>query len=232
MEFYAMIVMDLEWNRSYDKKPVDEILQIGAVRTDGLTGKITGSFNEYIKPVIHRKFDMGAKKLPDLDLVRASKTSFRTAWEDFLRWCGEETEFAFWGPDDELVIKRNCDYYGIEYKPFPKVWNFQRAFSHAYDGTGKNEMALYRVVTFLGIPDVFDYHNALNDAMYTALVGRWLRQEDLEFVPPPKPKRPRRHRKPAESLSAKPAESAPKTVKPRTRRRRPLRKTPPKTDNK
>ena len=27
-----MIVLDLEWNRSYDKKPLDEILQIGAVR--------------------------------------------------------------------------------------------------------------------------------------------------------------------------------------------------------
>ncbi|MBR1842615.1 MAG: exonuclease domain-containing protein [Oscillospiraceae bacterium] len=227
-----MIVMDLEWNRSYDKKPVDEILQIGAVRTDGLTGVITDTFNVYIKPVIHKKFDMGARKLPDLDLVRASDISFRTAWADFLRWCGDESEFAFWGPDDELVIKRNCDYYGIEYTPFPRVWNLQRAFSHAYDGTGKNEMALYRVVTFLGIPDVFDYHNALNDAMYTALVGKVLRREDLEFIPAPKPKRPRRRRRPKESLTAKPPETAVKTAKPHPRRRRPRRKTPPRTDNK
>ena len=27
-----MIVVDLEWNRGYDKTPLDEILQIGAVR--------------------------------------------------------------------------------------------------------------------------------------------------------------------------------------------------------
>ena len=29
-----MIVLDLEWNRGYDKKPLDEVLQIGAVRMD------------------------------------------------------------------------------------------------------------------------------------------------------------------------------------------------------
>ena len=48
-------------------------------------------------------------------------------------------------------------------------------------------MALWRVVDYLGIPDVFDYHNALYDAMYTACVGRWLRQEDLDYAPPKKP---------------------------------------------
>ena len=29
-----MIVLDLEWNRGYDKKPLNEILQIGAVRVE------------------------------------------------------------------------------------------------------------------------------------------------------------------------------------------------------
>lgn len=230
-EYLAMIVMDLEWNRSYDKKPIDEILQIGAVKTDGLTGVITDSFNIYIKPVIHKKFDIGAKKLPDLDDIKESDNSFKTAWEKFTEWCGDETEFAFWGPDDTLVIKRNCEYYGLEYMPFPKVWNFQKAFSHAYDGTGKQEMALFRVVTFLRIPDVFDYHNALNDAMYTALVGKVLRQEDLEFVPPPKPRKPRRRRKKSDApKSIKNIEMPKKVVPFRGKRRRNRRKSPPKSD--
>lgn len=228
-----MIVMDLEWNRSYDKKPVDEILQIGAVRTDGLSGVISDSFNVYIKPVIHKKFDVGARKLPELDKVKQSQIGFRAAWRAFIEWCGEEQEFAFWGPDDETVIKRNCDYYGIEYKPFPRVWNFQRAFSRAYDGSGKQEMALYRVVTFLGIPDVFDYHSALNDAMYTALVGKVLRREDLEFVPPPKPKRPRhRSTKNVDALNAKPSAAGARPSRGYTRRRRRIRSVPPKTDDK
>lgn len=222
-----MIVMDLEWNRSYDKKPVDEIIQIGAVRMDGLSGKITDTFSVFIKPVIHKKFDLGARKLPDLDLVKKSNIPFRKAWAMFLDWCGGEEEFAFWGPDDNLVIRRNCEYYGMEYTPFKTVWNFQKAFSHAYDGSGKQEMALFRVVTFLGIPDVFDYHNALNDAMYTALVGAYLTRGDLEFTPPPKPKKPRRHRRKSEAKPADPAKAA-KTAAPAQRRRRYRRKNPPK----
>ena len=46
-----MIVMDLEWNRGYDAKPVDEILQIGAVRVDG-SGAIRDTFSVFIKPAI------------------------------------------------------------------------------------------------------------------------------------------------------------------------------------
>ena len=31
-----MIILDLEWNRGYDNKPLEEVLQIGAVRLAGL----------------------------------------------------------------------------------------------------------------------------------------------------------------------------------------------------
>lgn len=57
-----MIIFDFEWNRGYDKKPLDEILQIGAVRVDRLGGPVTDTFNVYIRPVVHKKFDPGAKK--------------------------------------------------------------------------------------------------------------------------------------------------------------------------
>ena len=35
-----MIIIDLEWNRSYDKIPLEEILQIGAVKIDRMGGPI------------------------------------------------------------------------------------------------------------------------------------------------------------------------------------------------
>lgn len=60
-----MIVMDLEWNRGYDDKPVSEILQIGAVRTEKPGGPILDTFNAYIRPVVHKKADRWAKELPD-----------------------------------------------------------------------------------------------------------------------------------------------------------------------
>lgn len=39
------------------------------------------------------------------------------------------------------------------------------------------------------MPDTFTFHNARNDALYTALVGAWLTPEALAYVPPTKEER-------------------------------------------
>ena len=187
-----MIVMDLEWNRSYDKKKLDEVLQIGAVRVARPGGPILSSFCAFVKPRVHKRFDPGARKLPDLQFSIDSDATFAEAWAAFVDWCGDDRVFAFWGPDDFGVIRQNCAYWGVESFEPEKVYDYQRAFAHAY-GEQAPVMALFRVVDYLGIPDIFDYHNALYDAMYTALVGAWLRQEDLDYEPPKRAKKHRRH---------------------------------------
>ncbi|MBQ7713930.1 MAG: exonuclease domain-containing protein [Oscillospiraceae bacterium] len=184
-----MIVMDLEWNRSYDKKRLDEILQIGAVRVAEAGGRILSTFDAFVKPRVHKRFDPGARKLPDLQRSIDCETTFAEAWAAFTDWCGDERVFAFWGPDDFGVIRQNCAYWGVPAFEPERVYDFQRAFAHAY-GEHAPVMALWRVVDYLGIPEVFEFHNALYDAMYTALVGAWLRQEDLDYAPPKRVKRP------------------------------------------
>ena len=214
--------MDLEWNRSYDKKRLDEILQIGAVRVEKPGGKILSTFNIFVNPRVHKRFDPGARKLPDLQCSIDCDTDFAAAWAAFTDWCGDERAFAFWGPDDFGVIKQNCAYWGVTPIEPERVLNFQRAFAHAF-GTPTQMMALWRVVDYLNIPDVFDFHNALYDAMYTALVGAWLHQEDLDYEPPKKHVKPRRRRvatKPAEPKPPKAGEEAPKKKRRRRRRRR------------
>ena len=57
-----MIVLDLEWNRGYDKTPLEEILQIGAVKLDKLGGTITDTFCIFVHPCVHRNFP--PKSLP------------------------------------------------------------------------------------------------------------------------------------------------------------------------
>ena len=227
-----MIVMDLEWNRSYDRKRLDEILQIGAVRVAGPGGPILSTFNVFIRPRVHKRFDPGARKLPDLQESIDSRTTFAEAWAAFLDWCGDESDFAFWGPDDFGVIRQNCTFWGLPVPEPERVYNYQRAFAHAC-GTPTTMMALWRVVDYLGIPDVFDYHNALYDAAYTAFIGAWLRREDLDYVPPKRVKRPPQpRRKKTQSAEAQPAdkpsaeggaaagEKPPKAAKPKKRPRR------------
>ena len=217
-----MIVMDLEWNRSYDKKRLDEILQIGAVRVAEPGGVILSTFNIFIKPRVHKRFDPGARKLPDLKCSIDSDVDFATAWAAFTDWCGAEREFAFWGPDDFGVIKQNCAYWGVRAIEPERVYNFQRAFSHAC-GTPSQMLALWRVVEYLRLPDVFDFHNALYDAMYTALVGAVLHREDLDFEPPKKHVRARRRRAPT-SEAAPPAAPKAEGEAPKKKRRRRVRR--------
>lgn len=210
-----MIVMDLEWNRSYDKKQLDEILQIGAVRVAAAGGVILSTFNAFVKPRVHKRFDPGARKLPDLQSSLDSETDFAAAWAAFTDWCGDERVFAFWGPDDFRVIRRNCDYWDVPILKPKKVYNFQRAFAHACGADGQ-AAALWRAVEYLNIPAVFDFHNALYDALYTALIGAWLRQEDLDYEPPKRVKRP----PPPPRKKSAPADGGDAAAAPKKRRRR------------
>ncbi len=238
-----MIVMDLEWNRGYDRKKLDEVLQIGAVRIDRPGGAVRDTFCAYIAPRVHKRFDPGARKLPDLRDSLDSTLTFAEAWTAFTAWCGGEREFAFWGPDDFGVIRQSCAYWGVACFEPERVFNFQRAFSHAC-GAGSTMLALWRAIDYLGVPDVFDFHNALYDALYTALVGEWLREEDLAYAPPAREKKPPRRRKrrlrppsaagkaPAAAEAAGPQEGASgqKPKQKRKRRRRRRRKVDIKTD--
>lgn len=174
-----MIVLDLEWNRGYDKKPLDEVLQIGAVRMDGLGGPITDTFNAYIRPRVHKCLNHLAKELPELASILASKLTFPQAMEDFRRWCGGERVFAVWGGDDVDILSQNCGYWGLPGVKADITYDFQAAFSQRA-GT-QQSMALSRAVEYCALPDTFDYHNALNDALYTALISAWIREEDLEL---------------------------------------------------
>lgn len=185
-----MIVLDLEWNRGYDTKPLNEILQIGAVRLDRLGGPVLSTFNAYIKPVVHKKFDPGARALPELKASKESSLDFAGALDAFRTWCGGDTAFAGWGGGDIESLNENCRYWGLPPVEAEEVFDFQRAFSHAL-GTDR-QLALWWAAGYCGVPDVFDYHDALNDAMYTAVLSAWLTPEDLAWRPEPAPPKRRR----------------------------------------
>lgn len=192
-----MIILDLEWNRSYDKKPLDEILQIGAVRVEEIGGPIVDTFSVFIRPTVHKRFDPGARKLPELQASVQSTVEFPAALERFRAWCGGETAFAAWGGGDDFkALRQNCEYWRIPPVPVETVCDLQLAFSYLV-GTGQ-QVALWRAVEYCGIPDVFDYHNALYDAMYTAVVARWLTPEALAYRPE---KRAKNRRLPSPRLS-------------------------------
>lgn len=169
-----MIVIDLEWNSGlYTKLRLDEILQIGAVKVDLDRRRIVDHFNAYIRPVIHKRYSPAVDQLPDLALSEGSDLDFPTALEQFLAWCGGDTLFASWGNSDLNVLIQNRDYHKLD-APLPATFlDLQMAFDR-YIGCGNN-LALERAAEYCLVPDSFDPHNALYDAMTAWVVA--------DFVP-------------------------------------------------
>ena len=190
-----MIIFDLEWNRGYDTKSLDEILQIGAVRIPGLGQPVTDTFNVYIRPRVHRKFGPGAKKLPDLGKSVASDVDFAQGLSMFLAWCAGEQELAAWGRDDFKALQQNCEYWKLPLPAF-RQYDLQRAFGHA-SGEDRRQISLQNAIESCGIPMDAPFHNALHDALYTAAVTAWIPEAALDHQPPGKKARRKRHRLPA-----------------------------------
>ena len=186
-----MIIFDLEWNRGYDKKDLDEILQIGAVRIPGLGQPIQDTFNIYIHPKVHKKFGPGAKRLPDLQASMDSQVDFPRAMARFRAWCGAEQMFGTWGRDDFKALRQNCAYWGLPLPDFQQEYDLQRAFGHAIGADGK-QIALQQAVEICGIAEQEVFHNALHDALYTAAVTTRITEEALTYQPPKKERKQRR----------------------------------------
>ena len=138
-----MIILDLEWNRSYDNKPLEEILQIGAVRVKTLGGPVVGQFQIYVKPSVHKRFDPGARSLPDLQESKDSLIDFPSAISAFRAWCGGDAVFATWGSDLQ-TLEQNCIHWGLPALTVEKEYDLQAAFSRVV-GT-RQQVALWRAV--------------------------------------------------------------------------------------
>ena len=179
-----MIIIDLEWNRSYDKIPLEEILQIGAVKIDRMGGPITDTFSAFIHPRVHKKFNRTAKTLPELQASIASELDFASALSAFLDWCGDDRVFADWGGDDFEVLRQNCIFWNLPVPEAQQLIDLQAAFSLRV-GTNQG-VALYRAVEYCGLPTPFVFHNALNDSVYTAMVTAWLDEDTMTLLALPK----------------------------------------------
>ena len=163
-----LIVFDLEWNIGYQPKTFlyhgteltlrGEIIQIGAVRINA-RGDVLDTFEVNLRPRIFRKLQHHIAKVTglsqgDLDAGLPMKEGL----QKFLDWAGPDAELAEWGLDDVPVLKQNLFLVGLD-ENWPDKW---------YD------LTLESVVDRLGIPNEEPFHNALDDALYTAKICRKL----------------------------------------------------------
>ena len=180
------IVLDLEWNQCpYGKSREEErlpfeIVEIGAVKMNEQK-EIIDTFHILVKPIVYRRLHYRTQEVITLSMedLQMSGLIFPEAVGKFLIWCGEgDDEFCFctWGTTDLTELQRNMAFYYMEdLLPGPIYYeDVQKLFAITFE-TRKERRALEYAVDFLKIEDNGEFHQALDDAVYTARV--------LSFIP-------------------------------------------------
>ena len=174
------IVMDLEWNqptsfntpvfRQIGDSLLFEVIQIGAVKLDEgfqvleeVSIPIRPTHYTNIHPRVRRMTHLGQEELCDAP-------AFPEAMAQFADWCGEDYVFLTWGGDDISVLKQNLDFFQFGSDPAP-MYDVQRYYAEAFT-LGNKQKSLKSAMEQLEIEadESRDFHNAVNDAFYTALV--------------------------------------------------------------
>lgn len=205
------IVFDLEFNQSFDFKTGSaaksnpecpfEIIQIGAVKLNSDFENI-GEFNQYIKPVIYKRIHPYVEKITGIkqsDLEGGSPFSeVFSKFSDFMDV--SEDILCSWGGDDVKSLYRNVKYHKLTSAKMPDRYINIQGFATSYLKYDPGRaIGLKNAVELLNLEIGANFHNALNDAVYTAEIFKIVKPEVLmteHFKPSdikcPKQKNPQR----------------------------------------
>ena len=178
------IVLDLEWNqptswqspvyRQVGDQLIFEMIQIGAVKMDErleildtLSLPIAPTHYIQIHPRIRRMTGLGQEEL-------AGAPAFREALEQFAAWCGDDYVLLTWGCDDVSVLQQNIDFFECQDVTLAPLCDIQKLFAQAHEMKDRPSLKSAMEMMELEPDESMAFHNALNDAWYTALVFRTL----------------------------------------------------------
>ena len=126
-----------------------------------------------MRPAVYHRLHFRTKEVIAVSFEELKKEGrpFPEVVRAFFRWCGEDYRFCTFGTLDLTELQRNLSYYKQEgFIKGPVFYeDVQKLFAIAYE-TRKERRALSYVVDYLKIEDNGEFHQALDDAVYTARV--------------------------------------------------------------
>lgn len=166
------VIMDLEWNNSYNKKLksfFNEIIEIGAVMVDDDLD-VVDTFSVLIRSQLSNKLSGRVKNLTHIsneDMYGG--VSIHKAVSDFSKWVeGKDCVFMSWGNGDLRVMLDNlrffCDIDGIPF--ITRYVDLQKYCQQHLKLSNAQQIGLSAAATLFGI-DVSEYstHRALDDSL-------------------------------------------------------------------
>lgn len=173
------IVFDLEFNQDilslkdyYKNKSLYpfEIIQIGAIKLD-CNFKTIAMFNRFVKPTIYSNITTFVTKLTGITTEQLQDEKiFPEVLKDYLEFIGEEDAiFCIWGMSDIKELYRNAQFHHINTKMIPSKFINLQPFVSIHLGLSKKDLlGLSYAIRLLNIPITAQFHDAFNDAYYTA----------------------------------------------------------------
>jgi inhibitor of KinA sporulation pathway (predicted exonuclease) len=184
------IVFDLEFNQGFNKENNKtysdercpfEIIQIGAIKLDA-NFNIIDKFSSFVKPNIYKDIHPFVGKMTHitLDMVKDAP-SFTSVYKDFKKFISSKSSImCVWGSGDLKELYRNITYYSLPAKGLPKLYiNVQQYASSYFKNPTGQSIGLQNAIQILELQENKAYHDALNDAYYTALVLKNIYSEDI-----------------------------------------------------
>ncbi|MBP3306366.1 MAG: hypothetical protein J6L66_01960 [Anaerotignum sp.] len=112
----------------------------------------------------------------------ADKPDFKEAYSGFLKFIGEEPAIlCTWGGDDIKSLFRNILFYDLDADALTNQFLNVQPFAAEYlNYEAGKAIGLKNAVEALGIPEGETFHNALNDAVYTAKIFAITHPEEIK----------------------------------------------------
>ena len=169
-----LIIMDLEWNNSFNKltqKFMNEIIEIGAVKLDCQLNEV-GTFSELIRPVISKKLRSRIKNLTNIsnEEVRTGK-SFSEVIKEFEDWVGDDAVVMSWGDTDLRTLLTNYKWFlKKDTISFVKKYADLQKYCQCFINMENVQQAgLSYAADCLEIdPEKYPHHRALDDSILSA----------------------------------------------------------------
>lgn len=187
------IVLDLEFNqpfsfktgKSYELNPECpfEIIQIGAVKLNN-NFEFIEKFNYMIKPEFYKRIHPYVEKITGItEKDLENKCYFKEAFNAFLKFIGnEDSVLCTWGIDDIKSLYRNIVVHNINTELITnKYINVQSYATKYLNYEAGKTIGLKNAVTELNIEIESKFHDALNDADYTAKIFKIVKPNKISF---------------------------------------------------
>jgi len=178
----SYIVFDLEfnqaWNHGEDKSAVSprcssEIIQIGALVLDEQLG-VLSTFDRLVKPELYTRLHPFVEQITGITEEKlASAMSFEEVFGEFGRLISCDSILCVWGAADIRELMRNIRYHKLDASLIPREYINVQTHASRYLHCPKGTNAGLRIAAeLLDIPIEGRFHDALNDARYTAEIFR------------------------------------------------------------